>query len=93
MKPTYGRLSRYGLVAFASSMDQIGPITRTVEDNAYLLQAISGRDPMDGTSADVEVPDYAAALTGDEKGLKLPRRKSISAKGSTKKSNKRCTTP
>lgn len=71
MKPTYGRVSRYGLVAFASSMDQIGPITRTVEDNAYLLQAISGRDPMDGTSADVEVPDYAAALTGDVKGLKI----------------------
>ena len=49
MKPTYGRVSRFGLVAFASSLDQIGPITRTVEDNAYLLQAISGLDPMDST--------------------------------------------
>ena len=71
MKPTYGRVSRYGLVAFASSLDQIGPITRTVEDNAYLLQAISGLDPMDSTSANVEVPNFAAALTGDIKGLKI----------------------
>ncbi|PDM36626.1 Asp-tRNA(Asn)/Glu-tRNA(Gln) amidotransferase GatCAB subunit A, partial [Bacillus cereus] len=55
LKPTYGRVSRYGLVAFASSLDQIGPITRTVEDNAYLLQAISGLDRMDATSANVEV--------------------------------------
>jgi aspartyl-tRNA(Asn)/glutamyl-tRNA(Gln) amidotransferase subunit A len=71
MKPTYGRVSRFGLVAFASSLDQIGPITRTVEDNAYLLQAISGLDPMDSTSANVEVPNFAAALTGDVKGLKI----------------------
>ncbi|NEX77787.1 Asp-tRNA(Asn)/Glu-tRNA(Gln) amidotransferase subunit GatA [Bacillus thermocopriae] len=71
MKPTYGRVSRFGLVAFASSLDQIGPITRTVEDNAYLLQAISGLDPMDSTSADVQVPNFAAALTGDVKGLKI----------------------
>ncbi|MEO2078575.1 MAG: Asp-tRNA(Asn)/Glu-tRNA(Gln) amidotransferase subunit GatA [Bacillus sp. (in: firmicutes)] len=71
MKPTYGRVSRFGLVAFASSLDQIGPITRTVEDNAYLLQAISGLDPMDSTSANVNVPNFAGALTGDVKGLKI----------------------
>jgi aspartyl-tRNA(Asn)/glutamyl-tRNA(Gln) amidotransferase subunit A len=71
MKPTYGRVSRFGLVAFASSLDQIGPITRTVEDNAYLLQAISGLDPMDSTSANVNVPNFPGALTGDVKGLKI----------------------
>ncbi|WP_042357539.1 Asp-tRNA(Asn)/Glu-tRNA(Gln) amidotransferase subunit GatA [Bacillus rubiinfantis] len=71
LKPTYGRVSRFGLVAFASSLDQIGPITRTVEDNAYLLQAISGVDPMDSTSANVEVPNFTKALTGDVKGLKI----------------------
>ena len=71
LKPTYGRVSRFGLVAFASSLDQIGPITRTVEDNAYLLQAISGLDPMDSTSANVDVPNFASALTGDVKGLKI----------------------
>jgi aspartyl-tRNA(Asn)/glutamyl-tRNA(Gln) amidotransferase subunit A len=71
LKPTYGRVSRFGLVAFASSLDQIGPITRTVEDNAYLLQIIAGLDPMDSTSANVEVPNYVEALTGDIKGLKI----------------------
>ncbi|MDP4086922.1 MAG: Asp-tRNA(Asn)/Glu-tRNA(Gln) amidotransferase subunit GatA [Bacillota bacterium] len=71
LKPTYGRVSRFGLVAFASSLDQIGPITRTVEDNAYLLQAISGIDPMDSTSANVEVPNFVEALTGNIKGLKI----------------------
>ncbi|WP_243291019.1 Asp-tRNA(Asn)/Glu-tRNA(Gln) amidotransferase subunit GatA [Bacillus sp. FJAT-47783] len=71
LKPTYGRVSRFGLVAFASSLDQIGPITRTVEDNAYLLQAIAGLDKMDSTSANVDVPDYIAALTGDVKGMKI----------------------
>jgi aspartyl-tRNA(Asn)/glutamyl-tRNA(Gln) amidotransferase subunit A len=71
LKPTYGRVSRFGLVAFASSLDQIGPITRTVEDNAYLLQVISGLDPMDSTSANVEVPNYVEALTGDIQGLKI----------------------
>ncbi|EMT44782.1 Asp-tRNA(Asn)/Glu-tRNA(Gln) amidotransferase subunit GatA [Anoxybacillus flavithermus] len=71
LKPTYGRVSRYGLVAFASSLDQIGPITRTVEDNAYLLQVISGLDPMDSTSASVDLPDYVSALTGDIQGLKI----------------------
>ncbi|CAM5673450.1 Glutamyl-tRNA(Gln) amidotransferase subunit A OS=Lysinibacillus sphaericus OX=1421 GN=gatA PE=3 SV=1 [Lysinibacillus sphaericus] len=71
MKPTYGRVSRFGLVAFASSLDQIGPITRNVEDNALLLEAISGLDPNDSTSANVEVPNFAAALTGDVKGLRI----------------------
>jgi aspartyl-tRNA(Asn)/glutamyl-tRNA(Gln) amidotransferase subunit A len=71
LKPTYGRVSRFGLVAFASSLDQIGPITRNVEDNAYLLQAISGIDEMDSTSANVEVPDFLSSLTGDVKGLKI----------------------
>jgi len=71
LKPTYGRVSRFGLVAFASSLDQIGPITRNVEDNAFLLQAISGVDEMDSTSANVEVPDFLSALTGDVKGLKI----------------------
>lgn len=71
MKPTYGRVSRFGLVAFASSLDQIGPITRTVEDNAYLLEALSGLDPMDSTSANVDVPSFASSLTGDVKGLKI----------------------
>lgn len=71
LKPTYGRISRFGLVAFASSLDQIGPITRTVEDNAYLLEAISGLDPMDSTSANVEVPSFVKSLTGDIKGLKI----------------------
>ncbi|MDT8862488.1 Asp-tRNA(Asn)/Glu-tRNA(Gln) amidotransferase subunit GatA [Alkalihalobacillus sp. MEB130] len=71
LKPTYGRVSRFGLVAFASSLDQIGPITRNVEDNAYLLQSITGLDPMDSTSANVEVPDFLSSLTGDVKGLKI----------------------
>ncbi|MED4402009.1 Asp-tRNA(Asn)/Glu-tRNA(Gln) amidotransferase subunit GatA [Metabacillus fastidiosus] len=71
LKPTYGRVSRFGLVAFASSFDHIGPITRHVEDNAYILQAISGLDEMDSTSANVEVPDFLSALTGDVKGLKI----------------------
>lgn len=71
LKPTYGRVSRFGLVAFASSLDQIGPITRTVEDNAYLLESISGVDPMDSTSANVDVPSFVNSLTGDVRGLKI----------------------
>ncbi|CAM3176416.1 Asp-tRNA(Asn)/Glu-tRNA(Gln) amidotransferase subunit GatA [Sporolactobacillus spathodeae] len=71
MKPTYGRVSRFGVVAFASSLDQVGPITRTVEDNAYLLEAISGLDAHDSTSANVAVPNYAKALTGEIKGLRV----------------------
>jgi aspartyl-tRNA(Asn)/glutamyl-tRNA(Gln) amidotransferase subunit A len=70
-KPTYGRVSRYGMVAFASSLDQCGPLVRSVADAATVLQALAGHDPRDSTSVDVPVPDYAAALTGDVKGLRL----------------------
>jgi len=71
LKPTYGRVSRYGLVAFASSLDQIGPMTRDVRDAALLLQAIAGHDPRDSTSANVEVPDYLAGLDGGVSGLRV----------------------
>lgn len=71
LKPSYGRVSRYGLVAFASSLDQIGPFTHTVEDAALVLQAIAGHDPLDSTSLDVPVPDYSATLNDGVKGMKL----------------------
>jgi aspartyl-tRNA(Asn)/glutamyl-tRNA(Gln) amidotransferase subunit A len=71
MKPTYGRVSRYGLIAFASSLDQIGPITKDVSDCARLLNAISGYDPKDSTSVDKDVPDYTKSLTRDIKGLRV----------------------
>jgi aspartyl-tRNA(Asn)/glutamyl-tRNA(Gln) amidotransferase subunit A len=71
LKPTYGRVSRYGLIAYASSLDQIGPITRSVPDIALFLQAIAGNDPRDGTSSPEPVPDYLAALTGDIRGLRV----------------------
>jgi aspartyl-tRNA(Asn)/glutamyl-tRNA(Gln) amidotransferase subunit A len=69
--PTYGRVSRYGLTAFASSLDHIGPLARSVRDAALLLQVIAGRDPLDSTSADAPVPDFRAHLDGQVKGLKL----------------------
>ena len=81
MKPTYGRVSRYGLVAFASSLDQIGPIARSVRDAALLLQVIAGRDPADSTSADVEVPAYAAALRTSLQGMRLGIVKEFFAEG------------
>jgi len=71
IKPTYGRVSRFGMIAFASSLDQAGPFTRSVRDAALVLGAIAGHDPRDSTSVDIPVPDYAAALTGDVKGLRL----------------------
>lgn len=71
IKPTYGRVSRYGCVAFASSLDQIGPITKDVTDAAIVLNTICGNDKMDSTSLDVEVPDFTKALVSDVKGLKI----------------------
>ena len=71
MKPTYGRCSRWGIVAFSSSLDQAGPMTRTVRDAAILLSVMAGHDPKDSTSADMPVPDFEAALTGDIKGLRI----------------------
>jgi len=71
LMPTYGRVSRYGLIAFASSLDRIGPLARTVQDAATLLQHIAGRDPLDSTSAVVPVPDYSAAISQPVRGLKL----------------------
>jgi aspartyl-tRNA(Asn)/glutamyl-tRNA(Gln) amidotransferase subunit A len=69
--PTYGRVSRYGLIAFASSLDHIGPLTKTVKDAAMVLQQIAGRDPMDSTSAEVPIPDYMAAIEQPIAGLRL----------------------
>jgi aspartyl-tRNA(Asn)/glutamyl-tRNA(Gln) amidotransferase subunit A len=71
LKPTYGRVSRYGLVAFASSLDQIGPLTKNVKDSAILMNIISGKDVMDSTSAPVDVPDFTAAIGREINGLKI----------------------
>lgn len=71
IKPTYGRVSRYGLIAYASSLDQVGPLARTVEDTALLLQVISGHDPLDATSAQMPVPDYLAQLDRPLQGLRV----------------------
>lgn len=71
MKPTYGRVSRYGLVAFASSLDQVGPLTKDVRDCALMMNAICGHDPLDSTSIDCPVPDFTAALQDGLKGLKI----------------------
>jgi aspartyl-tRNA(Asn)/glutamyl-tRNA(Gln) amidotransferase subunit A len=75
LKPSYGRVSRYGVTAYASSLDQVGPLTRTVEDAAVLLQALAGVDPRDGTTLDAPVPDYRASLRDGLKGMRigLPR--------------------
>ncbi|TCS62492.1 Asp-tRNA(Asn)/Glu-tRNA(Gln) amidotransferase subunit GatA [Varunaivibrio sulfuroxidans] len=71
LKPTYGRCSRWGIVAFASSLDQAGPMTRTVRDSAIMLGAMAGHDPKDSTSAPLAVPDFEAALSGDVRGLRV----------------------
>ncbi|MDO8746521.1 MAG: Asp-tRNA(Asn)/Glu-tRNA(Gln) amidotransferase subunit GatA [Thermodesulfovibrionales bacterium] len=81
LKPTYGRVSRYGLVAFASSLDQIGPITKNVKDSAILLNIISGKDPFDSTSAPVAVPDFTKVLGNEIKGLKIGIPKEYFIKG------------
>ena len=81
LMPTYGRISRYGLIAFASSLDHIGPLTKTVKDAALVLRTIAGRDPMDSTSADVPVPDYVADLAKDVRGLKLGMAKEYFGEG------------
>jgi aspartyl-tRNA(Asn)/glutamyl-tRNA(Gln) amidotransferase subunit A len=71
LKPTYGRVSRFGVIAFASSLDQVGPMTKDVEDCALLLSAVAGHDPADSTSVNVPVPDYRSALTGELNGTKI----------------------
>lgn len=81
MKPTYGRVSRYGLVAYASSLDQIGPITKDVRDCALLLNAISGEDPNDSTCVQLPVPDFMDALVDDVKGMRLGVPKEFFAQG------------
>jgi aspartyl-tRNA(Asn)/glutamyl-tRNA(Gln) amidotransferase subunit A len=81
MKPTYGRVSRYGLIAFASSLDHIGPLTKTVRDAAIVLRTIAGRDPMDSTSAELPVPDYVAELEKPVRGLKIGIAKEYLAEG------------
>jgi aspartyl-tRNA(Asn)/glutamyl-tRNA(Gln) amidotransferase subunit A len=81
LMPTYGRVSRYGLIAFASSLDHIGPLTRTVKDAALILNCIAGRDPLDSTSANVPVPDYAEEMEKPVRGLKLGMPKEYFAEG------------
>ncbi len=81
LKPTYGRVSRFGLVAFASSLDQIGPITKTAEDAAVLMNVIGGHDPMDSTSADMPLPDFTAVLAKVVKGLNVGIPKEFFAEG------------
>ena len=81
LKPTYGRVSRYGLLAFASSLDQIGPFARTVADAALLLSVIAGHDPHDATTSALPVPDFGAALTGSLDGLRVGVPRAFVAEG------------
>jgi aspartyl-tRNA(Asn)/glutamyl-tRNA(Gln) amidotransferase subunit A len=81
LKPTYGRVSRYGLLAFASSLDQIGPLTRTAEDAALVLEVIAGADQHDSTASSAAVPSYRAALTGDVRGLRVGVPRAVLADG------------
>ncbi len=83
IKPTYGRCSRYGIVAFASSLDQAGPITKTVRDGALMLKVMAGHDPKDSTSVDVDVPDYEAGLDQGVKGLRVGVPKEYRVEGMT----------
>ena len=83
LKPTWGRLSRWGIIAFASSLDQAGPFTRTVRDSAIMLQSMASVDDKDSTSADLPVPDYEAALTGDIKGKRIGIPKEYTVDGMT----------
>lgn len=87
LKPTYGLVSRYGLIAFASSLDQIGPITKNVTDSAIILGVIAGKDPLDSTSAPVKIPDYLGALGKDIKGLKIGIPKEYFIEGMDKEVN------
>jgi aspartyl-tRNA(Asn)/glutamyl-tRNA(Gln) amidotransferase subunit A len=81
LKPTYGRVSRYGLIAFASSLDQVGPLALTARDAATMLNVIAGSDPNDSTSAPGDIPDYVAALTGEVRGLRVGVPRAILAQG------------
>src|SRR5207244_4028136 len=81
VKPTYGRVSRFGVVAFASSLDQVGPLTKTVRDSALILNAIAGHDPQDSTSLNESVPDYTATLGADLRGIRLGLPKEYMIKG------------
>ena len=89
LKPTYGRCSRWGIIAFASSFDQAGPITKNVMDSAIMLKAMSGFDPLDSTSAKIEVPDYEQALGKDIKGLKIGLAKEYSLQKSNSEANRK----
>ena len=81
VKPTYGRVSRFGVVAFASSLDQVGPLTKTVRDSALILNAIAGHDPQDSTALNESVPDYTATLGADLRGIRLGLPKEYMIKG------------
>ena len=89
LKPTYGRCSRWGIIAFASSFDQAGPITKNVTDSAIMLKAMSGFDPLDSTSAKIEVPDYEQALGKDIKGLRIGLAKEYSLQKSNSEANRK----
>ena len=89
LKPTYGRCSRWGIIAFASSFDQAGPITKNVMDSAIMLKAMSGFDPLDSTSAKIEVPDYEQALGKDIKGLKIGLAKEYSLHKGNSEANRK----
>jgi len=93
LKPTYGRVSRYGLVAFASSLDQIGPITKDVTDTAILMNVISGHDARDSTSADIPMPDFTKALKKDVRGMKIGLPKEYFIEGMDAELRKRSRTP